>query len=762
MTFDTFIISSYDHRLRVNHGFLSALKKIKYKYNATMFLLPTSVYSEEQTEAPLPKEILSLFDYNYLFEDRSFNNNFILKPGKSHAFRKNPFSGFEGLHIDKTVVIGGLPRRMVTLPSVIGTRQVISAGSVGDLSEFIPGPGFPKTSGRNWELQKMYARPSASIVQIHLETQKVFHRYVQWDFEKEGIYDLNYFYPAGNVSPYVVSPYFLTGDVHVSEQDKQAWSATKEQILFLKPQEVIVQDVFNGSSVNHHEINKATSYTKENKPDLIDELIQTSEWIDEALTLGVPISWLHSNHCDFLVKYLDEPNNWIKDRHNVQLSYSLLSDYLNNPKIHPINNALELNKRVKWLSDKTTHMYHSTHVTHGHCVPQSYKVLTPSGFKYITEINTGDSVVGYKNGYLVDSTVEDTIKYDYTGEMIDFQGNTLRQRVTIDHHLYTVNDQYLPVVEAIKTTAYKDYDLVGIKKKINPKGINISDSFLKLLVAVQADGTYQEETREKRKGNSKIYSIRFKFRKQRKIDRLNEIITELGYSNISWDGIKNTKNFRASLPPDLVKKVLVYLPNKKFDFSFLSLSSTQRSVFLNELKYWDGNIKNDKRFRYFSSLKENLNLVAQIAIEEGYKVIFESDKVLSISTVKKKDDRTIKERGKYEKIKVENFPVACLQTSTSNFIIITDKGTVELTGNCGLNGARGFNLEKMAMILNSFAIGHLHTASIINNSMVVGTLSVFDPNYRKGVSSWSHGNGLIHPNCAVQQLPIFGGIHSVF
>ena len=368
MNFDTFIVSSYDHRLVVNHGFLSALKKLKYKYNATMFLLPTSVYTEEQEASILPEPILSLFDHNYLFEDRYFNDNLVLKPGKSHAFRQNPFGGFEGLHIDKTMVIGGLPRRLITLPSGNGTRKVISAGSAGELSYFDPAEGYPKSSGRNWELQKMYARPSASIIQIHEETKKVFHRYVQWDFEEEGIYDLMFFYSGNSEEVKTTKPYMMLGDAHVSEQDIKAWLATKEQIKSLNPERLIIQDVFNGSSVNHHEINRATTYSKDNKPDLIDELILTSSWLDELSEFDIPIDWLHSNHDDFLVKYLDDVKNWTKDRHNAQLSYTLLNEYLKNPEKHPIDNALELGSknRARWLSNKKDHYFYKTFVTHGH------------------------------------------------------------------------------------------------------------------------------------------------------------------------------------------------------------------------------------------------------------------------------------------------------------------------------------------------------------------------------------------------------------
>lgn len=79
----------------------------------------------------------------------------------------------------------------------------------------------------------------------------------------------------------------------------------------------------------------------------------------------------------------------------------------------------------------------------------------------------------------------------------------------------------------------------------------------------------------------------------------------------------------------------------------------------------------------------------------------------------------------------------------STFII----NDVELAihGHYGANGARGSAAAFNKMGPKSIT-GHTHSPSITDGHMCVGTNSLMDMDYNKGLSSWAHTNAILYPN----------------
>ncbi len=309
---------------------------------------------------------------------------------------------------------------------------------------------------------------------------------------------------------------------------------------------------------------------------------------------------------------------------------------------------------------------------HRHCLPDTYEVLVKDkGFINIKNVLESDIVYGYKDGKIVESNVLEVITGTYSGEMYKFD-NFLKQEVTSNHHFYTKDEQYVEL---------KDYLELDVKQMVisalplDRDDFPISDNLLRILIAVCADGSYTKN------------SIRFHLKKERKINRLSELFYNEG-ETINW--VKNPDGtYRNTiLNLSFIDKIKTLIPKKTLPAWFKKLSSRQINIILEEICLWDGYKNINKRVTntyYCSYKKEERDLIQELCALNGVfskssndKVVYWNDKKSPLGYKNQiKRIKTLKHSTK----QVIDLPIACLRTSTNNFIIRTDSKTVELTGN---------------------------------------------------------------------------------
>jgi len=335
---------------------------------------------------------------------------------------------------------------------------------------------------------------------------------------------------------------------------------------------------------------------------------------------------------------------------------------------------------------------------HHHCHRSSTKALVLGrGFIPLKDIKVGETVLGYKDGKLVESKVLDQYVGSYTGDMLKFNGHLCRQFVTDEHRFFGKDGTYLPVKEFIKTQ--KPSNLVLDAEGINRPGVDLSDNEIRFLVAVAADGAYNR-VYNRAQGGRYCSGLRFHFKLERKIQRLQKITNDL-----VGDPMKFVENKTGSFKSIVVNQDLVdlahkWLPNKCFEKWILDLSDHQRGVFIDELKFWDGSdvskaCATKESYQFSSSKKDEFELVLQVLTLHGYfpKV---NIRLNSIKHPKRNDNyiatfnsnnsssnnsKTIEKAIKIDYIPVVDEEVACLTTETSNFVILTNDNSVELSGN---------------------------------------------------------------------------------
>lgn len=245
------------------------------------------------------------------------------------------------------------------------------------------------------------------------------------------------------------------------------------------------------------------------------------------------------------------------------------------------------------------------------CLDDKSQILTPKGWKYFKDLVKTDLVAQVKE----DGTYEfvkplKIINEPYEGDMYeirDFHGK-IDLVVTPNHRLisYKNSDSSVSMKEAsdYKQNYWEYKKLRSPKSQSKGRELTAHERFL---IALQADGCIKYVNKDL------STRVEFNFQKERKHNRLLEILknTDLEYNVYFAKSRKGQSTFSVLVPHDK-------MVSKTFDWVDTSnLDSLWAEQFIDELKYWDSSIRNSGRFKYDTTIKENINVVELIAIASG-------------------------------------------------------------------------------------------------------------------------------------------------
>ena len=245
------------------------------------------------------------------------------------------------------------------------------------------------------------------------------------------------------------------------------------------------------------------------------------------------------------------------------------------------------------------------------CLDDKSKILTPKGWKFFNDLTSDDLVAQVRE----DGTYEfikplAIINEPYEGEMYEFRDfhGKIDLVVTPNHRLvsYKTSDNSISIKEASEYKQnYWEYKKLRSPKS-RSKGRELSP-YDKFLIALQADGCIKYVNKDL------STRVEFNFQKERKHNRLLEILknTSLEYNVYFPKSRQGQSTFSVLIPYNrIVSKTFNWVDTSNLD----SLWCEQ---FIEELKYWDSSIRNDGRFKYSTTIKENIDVVELVAIAAG-------------------------------------------------------------------------------------------------------------------------------------------------
>lgn len=254
------------------------------------------------------------------------------------------------------------------------------------------------------------------------------------------------------------------------------------------------------------------------------------------------------------------------------------------------------------------------------CFDDQTEVLTDNGWKLFKNLDKEHDLVAQVNQNTLDISYTkplDYIKKPYKGILHHYLGKRTDICVTPKHRLWLIHPKSkITKFNESENGIWGDNYLYPVNGNYNYEENELT-TIEKLLIAIQADGTIRSLSVSYQNDQSRQndFSIDFKLKKQRKIERIESYLKELGLNcnpRLQEDGF--TK-FTFSLAGLIDHKILLGIK----DFSFLdpkNISSLKANQIIEELVFWDGNT--NKTWTYYNTNKTAIDKIQHIATISKY------------------------------------------------------------------------------------------------------------------------------------------------
>ncbi len=364
-----------------------------------------------------------------------------------------------------------------------------------------------------------------------------------------------------------------------------------------------------------------------------------------------------------------------------------LLDFFNNPKgkLYAYIASEHLQREI--TADSPEYKSYKA-VCHG-CITGDHEVLTPNGWIRIDKYDENIPLAVWdKDNSQIHFEIPKSFNRDFIENsefLYSIEGESFSQLTTLDHKFIRQSNGKLIITQAKDLPISSRLPYTGEYKGGSKKELNVK---MKLMVALQADGhvLYTDK-----KG---ISTYQFRFTKERKINRLENLLVEAGIQfqkKFSESDKVTTFYFKGYLEAWM----------KYLDWWILDYEKDNLKTFVEELQYWDGHIRTSNGVR--TSITTTNKLSAEIIqtlfhlFNYGSKINIKlKDKtrqtLYEISMNNRKFYRCSTGIQKY--IEHIGTKVYCPQTSTG-FFMIRRNGHIMVTGNTNY----GLGLDKLAAML---------------------------------------------------------------
>lgn len=367
--YNKFVVTTAVMGKAVNKPFLESIKNYANRNNAMLLVMPCEdVVSRGKKADPLELSP-DLNDFRVVFKDLYLNRNLCLCAIKVSAKQINPLTGLDRLTTarEASLIVASpkiflkyIPNMHYDIPPALMTTGAITVNDY-DNERYMS-----KRTSTLAENDHAYG-----VVIVEIEDEHIFHfRHVQ--ASKEGsLTDLGIEYlPDGSVRK-MKDTVMVMGDSHTGYHDLELHTEVMKLAESIDVTKVVLHDVFNGTSITHHDIGKSITRAikaEENKLCLKDECIAVKNYIRDIENRGMEVFIPEANHNSHLLKYL-ENGRYVSDPTNHKFSLKLAAQAVDG--VNPLKYAIEtllgyLSNNVHWLEqDRSCKFYGVETALHG-------------------------------------------------------------------------------------------------------------------------------------------------------------------------------------------------------------------------------------------------------------------------------------------------------------------------------------------------------------------------------------------------------------
>lgn len=345
-----FVISTAVNGQQVHEGFLKSLEGYCDKNNAALLLIPSHDPAhnlDNQIEWHFDDALL---DYSFVFDNLQFNSNIHISEVRVNAKQINPATGLGRFAQSEGSAIFGSPKQSLEIIPVSNIKYPHALMSTGACTL----PNYNSTLG-NSQRTAFIAQHDHKIgaIILEIENDKMYHfRQIQSD-DEGGFCDLGKYYFGSKVKK--ISSKLAIGDYHAGDHAIEAENAWKEVCKIANVDEVILHDLHNGLSTNHHDQHKMVTQARravKGELNAIRELGLTGAVLNLWTGLVEKVTVTKSNHDEFLERWLDEAR-FSKDPYNFQVGCKLADKMVDgeDPLVVGVTlyGNLKKPKKINWL-----------------------------------------------------------------------------------------------------------------------------------------------------------------------------------------------------------------------------------------------------------------------------------------------------------------------------------------------------------------------------------------------------------------------------
>lgn len=348
-----FIITTAVMGKEVNRDFLAAIDNYASHNNALKLVLPCEDVASRGKKAKSLELSPDLKDFRVIFKDTYLNHNLCLCAIKVSAKQINPLSGLDRLTTSRQssiimaspkVFLKYIPNMHYDIPPALMTTGAITVNDYDD-DRYM--------SKRTSALAENDHAYTAVIVEI--EDENIFHfRHVQASDLDSSITDLGVRYGSDGSITNVLGTVMVVGDSHIGYHDKELHEKVLQLIQEADVNRVVLHDIFNGTSITHHDIGKSvTRATKalEGRLKLDEECLAVKRYIQDFESHCSEVFIPEANHNSHLLKYLEQ-GRYVSDPMNLKWGVKLAAVAVDgvNPLQYAIESLIGYKKdNVHWL-----------------------------------------------------------------------------------------------------------------------------------------------------------------------------------------------------------------------------------------------------------------------------------------------------------------------------------------------------------------------------------------------------------------------------
>lgn len=297
-----FIISWAQNNTPVHKPFMKNMEAYADFIDADIHIIagryknPTSVWTTQQASDEFWYDEVT----PYLDANRHSIHKYvsILSDIKIQPTAVNPMTGLQALSGINSCIFGSPKVQMEMISVLEGNKpkMMLTTGSVTKKNY------TDSKSGKTGDFHHTYG---FVIVEIK-DDDTFFVRQVTANDNSGTFTDLYYKVESGHVSTIDEFSAIVLGDIHYGHHDQDVIDKTHELLGLIKPEHVILHDVFDGSSISHHEMKDPfIQYAKEiNNTNSVEKEINNMLEGLESFRNYDNVVIVRSNHDDFLDRWL--------------------------------------------------------------------------------------------------------------------------------------------------------------------------------------------------------------------------------------------------------------------------------------------------------------------------------------------------------------------------------------------------------------------------------------------------------------------------